>query len=152
MIKVNVELNNKLWIKKIKNPKKYFENKLKKITLNSLLFKKKKIIFTILLTNTTNIKKLNKSFRNKNKPTDVLSFPNYTSNQLKVIKGNNIYIGDIALCYEVIKNQSNKSSFYLEFDKAWVHGLLHLIGYDHMKKRDYKKMEKKEKIILKSIT
>jgi len=52
MIKVNVETDYKPWFKKIKNPKKYFINKLKKINTDSLIFKKKKIILTILLTNT----------------------------------------------------------------------------------------------------
>ena len=75
MIKVNVEINNKSWHKKIKNPKKYFNKKLKKITKIIKFFKGKKIIFTILLTKSSMLKKLNKKFRNKNKSTDVLSFP-----------------------------------------------------------------------------
>ena len=72
MIKVNVEINNKSWHKKIKNPKKYFNQKLKKI---SKMFKNKNMTFTILLTNSLNMKKLNKKFRKRNKSTDVLSFP-----------------------------------------------------------------------------
>jgi len=75
MIKVNVEVNNKSWHKKIKNPKKYFIKKLKKISNIIKFFKGKNITFTILLTNSLNMKKLNKKFRNQNKSTDVLSFP-----------------------------------------------------------------------------
>ena len=75
MIKVNVEINNKPWHKKIKNPKRYFSKKLKKISKILPFFKKKNVIFTIFLTNSLGIKKLNKKFRKKNKPTDVLSFP-----------------------------------------------------------------------------
>ena len=75
MIKVNVEINNKSWHKKIKNPKKYFNQKLKKISKMLKLFKNKNMTFTILLTNSLNMKKLNKKFRKRNKSTDVLSFP-----------------------------------------------------------------------------
>ena len=151
MIKVNVEINSKSWHKKIKNPKKYFSKKLKKISKVDKFFKGKNITFTILLTNSINMKKLNKKFRNKNKPTDVLSFPFYSSNNLKIIKQKKLYIGDVAVSYEIINSRSKKKNFLLEFDKAWVHGLLHLIGYNHIKNKDYSKMNKIEKKILNSI-
>ena len=63
MIKVNVEISNKSWHKKIKHPKKYFNQKLKKISKIVDLFKNKNVTFTILLTNSFNMKKLNKTFR-----------------------------------------------------------------------------------------
>lgn len=148
MIKVNVEINNKSWHKKIKNPKKYFSKKLKKISKIVKFFKGKNIAFTILLTNSLNMKKLNKKFRNRNKSTDVLSFPFFSSNSLKLTEQKNFYIGDIAASYEIINSRSKKNNFLLEFDKAWVHGLLHLIGYNHTKNKDYFKMNKIEKRIL----
>ena len=97
------------------------------------------------------MKKLNKKFRNLNKSTDVLSFPFFSSNNLKSIKKKNFYIGDIAASYEIINSHSKKNNFVHEFDKVWVHGLLHLIGYDHIKNKDYYKMNKIEKRILNSI-
>ena len=148
MIKVNVEINNKSWRNKIKNPKKYFKTRLKKITENINFFKRKNITFTILLTDSLNIKKLNKKFRNQNKITDVLSFPFFSPNDLKLIKEKNFYIGDIAVCYQIIKSRSKKTNFFLEFDKMWIHGLLHLVGYDHVIDKDYYKMIKMEKKIL----
>ena len=151
MIKVNVEVRNKCWHKKIKNPKKYLKNKLKKVSKIVKFFKGKNITFTILLTNSIYMKKLNKKFRNRNKPTNVLSFPYFSSNSLKSIKQKNFYIGDIAASYEIINLHSKKNNFTHEFDKVWVHGLLHLIGYDHIKNRDYYKMNKIEKRILNSI-
>ncbi len=147
MIKVNVVVNTKSWKKKIKNPNIYFNKKLKKISKNIHILQKKNIIFTILLTNSTEIKKLNKKFRNKNKPTDVLSFPYFSYKNLKKIKDKNLYIGDIAVSYEIIKFRSKKNNFSLEFDKVWVHGFLHLLGYDHIKNKDYSKMIKIEKKI-----
>jgi len=151
MIKVNVQINSKFWKKKIKNPKKYFNRKLKKIPKLVRFFKSKNVTFTILLTNSFNMKKLNKKFRKRNKSTDVLSFPSFTSKDLKRIKINEIYIGDIAISYEIINKRSKNIFFNLEFDKAWIHGLLHLIGYDHIKNNDYYKMNKIEKRILNSI-
>ena len=151
MIKVNVEINSKSWHKKIKNPKKYFIKKLKKISKIVKFFKGKNTTFTILLTNSLNMKKLNKKFRNQNKPTDVLSFPFFSSNSLKFIKQKQLYIGDVATSYEIINSRSKENDFLLEFDKAWIHGLLHLIGYNHIKNKDYSKMNKIEKRILNSI-
>ena len=150
MIKVNVEINNKSWHKKIKNPRKYFNPKLKKISKMIRLFKNKNLTFTILLTNSLNMKKLNEKFRKRNKSTDVLSFPSFSPKRLQLVKEKKIYIGDIAACYEAIHLRS-KNNFFEEFDKVWVHGLLHLIGYDHIRNKDFYKMDKIEKRILNSI-
>ena len=151
MIKVNVEVDNKSWHKKIKNPKRYFNKKLKKISKIVKFFKGKNITFTVLLTNSSNIKKLNKKFRNQNKSTDVLSFPYFSLDNLKSLKKNFFYIGDIAISYEIINLYSKKNNFITEFDKAWVHGLLHLVGYDHVRDKDFYKMNKIEKRILNSL-
>ena len=148
MIKVNVEINNKSWHEEIKNSKKYFNNKLKKISNVVKFFKKKNVTFTIFLTNSLNMKKLNKKFRKKNKTTDVLSFPYFSIKNFKSIKEKKIYIGDIAVSYEIIHSRSDKKNFILEFDKVWVHGFLHLLGYNHIKNKDYFKMNKFEKRIL----
>tara|TARA_B100000959_G_C14740725_1_gene524956 strand:- start:137 stop:592 length:456 start_codon:yes stop_codon:yes gene_type:complete len=151
MIKVNVEVNNKSWKKKIKNPQKYFSKKLKKISKIIKLFNEKNVTFTILLTDSLNMKKLNKKFRNKNNSTDVLSFPFFALKNKKLKEMKNYYIGDIATSYEIIDSRSKKNNFFIEFDKVWVHGLLHLIGYDHIRNQDYYKMNKIEKRILNSI-
>ena len=151
MIKVNVEVNNRSWHQKIKNPKRYFNKKLRKISKVVKFFIGKNITFTILLTNSLNMKKLNKKFRNQNKSTDVLSFPFLPLNNLKFVRRKNIYIGDLAISYEIINYRSKKKNFLLEFDKVWVHGLLHLVGYNHVKNKDYFKMNKIEKKILNSI-
>jgi len=152
MIKVNVEIKNKSWNKKNNNYKKYIYKKIKKIPKIIKFFRKQNTTFTLLLTNSSNMKKLNKKFRNLDKATDVLSFPFFLEKDLKTIKQKNIYIGDIAVSYEIIKERSKKSNFLLEFDKVWVHGLLHLIGYNHIKDKDYLKMSKDEKRILNLIS
>tara|TARA_B100000700_G_scaffold182756_1_gene201633 strand:+ start:200 stop:634 length:435 start_codon:yes stop_codon:yes gene_type:complete len=137
MIKANVILDYSKWKNKIKDPENYLEKKLKKLSKKPY-FKKKKQEFSILLTNNKKMKNLNFKFRKKNKPTDVLSFQS----------NDNIYIGDIAISYEIVNKRSKLSNFFIEFDKMWIHGYFHLIGYDHKKLKDFKKMAKKENLIL----
>ena len=142
MIKANVISENLNWKKIIKKPNNYLKKRLK-ILSKAPLFKKKNHEFSILLTNDMKMKYLNLKFRKKNKTTDVLSFPTNIKDKKK------IYVGDIAISYEIIKERSKDTNFFIEFDKIWVHGYLHLIGYDHKQLNDYKKMLKKEKLILK---
>ena len=137
MIKANVILGHSKWKKKLKNPSNYFKNKLIKLS-KIPFFRRKKQEFSILLTNNKKMKNLNFKFRKKNKPTDVLSFQSNDS----------LYIGDIAISYEIINKRSKLSNFFLEFDKIWIHGYFHLIGYDHKKIKDFKKMDKKENLVL----
>ena len=137
MIKANVILDHSKWKNKIKNPNHYLKKKLNKLS-KIPYFKKKKQEFSILLTNSRKMKNLNFKFRRKNKPTDVLSFQSNDS----------VYIGDIAISYEIINKRSKFSNFFFEFDKIWIHGYFHLIGYDHKKLKDFKKMSKKENLVL----
>ena len=148
MINADVVVENKLWNKKINNPSNYIKKKIKKISkFNSL--KKRRFSLTILLTGNSKMKYLNKKFRNKNKTTDVLSFPNLGIVDLKKRTNTKTYLGDIALSYEIINRRSKTSNFDLEFDKMWIHGYLHLLGYDHKKIKDYKVMKKIEEKIIK---
>ena len=141
MIRGNVFVDFPKWKNKIKNPKKYIVKKIKKLQKISY-FKSKNQEFSLLLTNNRKMKKLNFKFRKKNKITDVLSFPlNHKTKK-------NIYIGDIAIGFEIINKRSKVSDFDYEFDKMWIHGYLHLIGYDHKKNKEHAKMAKKEKLIL----
>ena len=141
MIRANVILDHYKWKNKIKNPNSYFKKKIEKLNKISS-FKKKKHEFSVLLTNNKKMKSLNFRFRKKNKPTDVLSFPFFN------IEKKNIYIGDIAISFEIVNQRSKTSNFFLELDKMWIHGYFHLIGYDHKKIKDFKKMIKKENLVL----
>ena len=82
MINAEIVSEHNLWGKKIKNPKVYIKKRLNKLSKFSL-FKLGSKNFTILLTNNKKMKYLNNKFRNKNKITDVLSFPFWNSFQLK---------------------------------------------------------------------
>ena len=145
MIKANIIIDNYKWKSRIKNPSYYFKKRLKELS-KTINIKNKSQEFSILLTDNKKMKGLNYKFRKKNKPTDVLSFP------IKVILRKKFYIGDIAISFEIINKRSKKSNFLDEFDKSWVHGYLHLVGYDHKKLKDFKKMNNKETLILKNFT
>jgi probable rRNA maturation factor len=101
------------------------------------------------------MKNLNKKFRKINKDTDVLSFPakekNFFKKDLKFNK--KIYLGDIAISYQyieaIIKKQNTSFDDY--FKKMLVHGVLHLIGYEHDSFKKYKKMNLLEQKIIRNI-
>ena len=142
MIKANVISGYANWKTLLIKPNDHLKKRLIKLS-KAPSFKRKNHEFSILLSSNKEMKKLNYKFRKKNKTTDVLSFPTKIKNKKK------LYVGDIAISYEIIKKRSKKTNFFMEFDKLWVHGYLHLIGYDHKKYKDFKKMLKKEKLILK---
>ena len=148
MININVFSEERAWSKRLKR-KEFFFKKVCKVFPKKYKFSQKKISLTLLLSNNKNIKKLNKNFRNKNRPTDILSFP--LNKKLKILKEN--YIGDIIISYNFIdkpKSQSSKS-FKEKLIKTFIHGFLHLLNFDHIKNKDYIKMLKEEELIFKSV-
>lgn len=154
MIKINVFISDKTWKKNIRRPENYLKRKLA-ILKKNVFFKKKKLEFSILLSKSSEVKKLNKKFRKKNKTTDVLSFPFYNSKELKkkIKENRKVYIGDIIININKIKkNLKDKKIFIKNFDKLWIHGLLHLFGYDHKKNKEFKKMSKTETKLLSLIS
>jgi|TARA_B100000780_G_scaffold270794_1_gene231005 probable rRNA maturation factor len=154
MIKADVLVNNKAWKKHISNPSSYLKNKLKKLEKKINIFKKNKLNFTLLLSGNNQIKKLNNEFRKKNKITDILSFPFHEKKILyKLLKKNknNIYLGDIIINLNEITKQSKNQKFLSIFDKIWIHGLTHLLGYRHNSNQDFSVMQKLENKIIKSI-
>ena len=148
MISIEVISENNLWSKRIRN-KDIFFNTLVSFFPRKYKFIKKKISLTILLSNNKNIKKLNKKFRKKDKPTDVLSFPFEKKFNVK----NSLYLGDIIISYEFMNKPKTLSN--LEFKnkviKIFIHGFLHLLGYNHVKLKDFKNMLVEEEKIYKTI-
>ena len=147
MIKINIISNEKTWYRYLNNPSKFIQNKTNKLNKKVKIYKKKVIYCTLLLTGEKEIKKLNKKFRKKNKSTDVLSFPFYSKEELnkKLKKEKEIYLGDIVININEIKSKQNKDHFKIEFNKLWIHGLVHLFGYDHKRNKDFNNMNRIEK-------
>ena len=144
MISVNVILENKLWNTKIKKIDNFFNNIIKFFP-QKYQFKGKKVSFSVLLSNNKIIKKLNKRFRKKNKSTDILSFPC----EKKPYKKKVIYLGDIIVSYDFMNKPKSLSNFQFKDKvlKIFIHGFLHLLNYDHIKLKDFKKMMKEEEKI-----
>ena len=149
MIKAHIEVSSKLWLKKIKKPSKSINKILNKINKILKFSPKKYYTFTILLANNSKIKSLNKKFRKKNKATDVLSFPFYKKKNFLKSNKKDIYLGDVIISFEFVFKRSMDQIFLNEFNKVWIHGFLHLLGHDHIKNKDYKKMQHLENKILK---
>jgi len=148
MIKVNVFSEEKSWIKKIKKAEIFFNNLCRSFP-KKFKFINKKIYLTLLLSNNKNIKKLNKKFRNKNKHTDILSFPfqKYSKNLKE------IYLGDIIISFNHINKPRNLSNyeFRKKATKMFIHGFLHLLDFNHIKEKEYKMMLHEENKIFKSV-
>ena len=148
MISIDVVSENILWNKKIKKLDIFF-NSLVQAFPKKYRFIKKNVSLTVLLSNNRNIKKLNKKFRNKNKATDVLSFP--FEKKLNIKKSS--YIGDIVISYEFMNKPKILSilEFKSKVTKIFIHAFLHLLGYEHTKLKDFKKMLTEEEKIFKII-
>lgn len=98
---------------------------------------------SITLVDDKYIKKINKKYRGINKPTNVLSFE----------LGDSVLLGDIFISIDTVIREANAEHISVAEHTAHmvVHGILHLLGYDHIKNSDAEKMEKKETIILKKL-
>ena len=148
MISVNVLVDHKKWKKSLNKPQLFFDKIIKRFP-KKYSYSNKNVNFTLLLSNNTNIKKLNYKFRKKNNHTDVLSFPSFIKTDLKKeLKKKEIYLGDIIISYQYIF--PNKKIFVLEM--TFIHGFLHLLGFDHKKIKDFKIMNREENKILNSIS
>ena len=144
MIKVNVFSEEKAWSKRLKNQNLFFK-KVCKLFPKKYQFLNKRVTLNLLLSNNKNIKKLNKIFRNKNKSTDVLSFP--SNKKIKISK--NTYLGDIIISYNYLdKPKTQELKLFKEkVIKTFIHGYLHLLGFDHIKNKDYSKMLRRENLL-----
>jgi|TARA_B100001996_G_C18671587_1_gene596949 probable rRNA maturation factor len=147
LVKFDIEVNNpQLW----KNYNSFFDNSTMKF-FSKVIEKtlKQNTLVSILLTDDSNIKILNYRWRKKNQSTNVLSFPV----QSFIKEDNYLFIGDIVLSYETIKKEclQRKINFKDHFLHLCLHGILHLIGYDHKNKKEEKEMESMEIKLLSSV-
>lgn len=103
----------------------------------------------LLLTDNTAMHALNKEWRGKDKPTDVLSFPN----DLDLPDGPGAFLGDVAIGFEILKSDAAAGGKTLEahLSHLLIHGLLHLKGYDHIEEDDAQIMEALEISALKQL-
>jgi len=147
MFKASILVEAGNWKKEAPGIEKILNKNFKKIFSSLKKFNNKNLEVSILLTDKKNMKQLNKKFRKISKDTDVLSFPNYEKIFFsKNSKIKNLYLGDLAFSYDYIKKQ--KTDFLEYINKIFIHGCLHLIGYEHNNLKNYKAMSLVEKKLL----
>ena len=147
MIEINYNVDESEWKKKFPRFKKYISktvNETIKVIDDGV---HKNISVTFLLTSNKKIKELNFKYRKKNKSTNVLSFPMQSSFK-------NFYLlGDIVLANQTLLKEAveNKITKYDYLCKMTIHGMLHLLGYDHKTEKEFKQMKKFEEQIYNTI-
>ena len=111
----------------------------------------------LLLTTNKTIHQYNKQFRYKDKPTDILSFPYHTQlkagQRIKPKNGDDKNLGDLIVSLEYVQKDAQKynMSFEQRMQVLLVHGICHLLGYDHETDEEFAMMQKVEKKALKSV-
>ncbi len=102
---------------------------------------------SVVFTDNAHIQKLNAKWRYKNKPTNVLSFPSKT---LKIGEKPDYILGDIILAFETIEKEAieQNKSFLAHLYHLFIHGFLHLLGFDHNTENEAAQMEAIETKIL----
>lgn len=110
---------------------------------------------SMVVTDNENIREINNEQRNIDRATDVLSFPGYEKDEWNELKKKEelVYIGDIVISKEKVEEQAKEygHSFEREFCYLVAHGMLHLMGYDHMVDSDKVIMRGKEEEIMKKL-
>jgi len=119
------------------------------------LKKNKNFALNLALSNDKTVWELNKKFRGFDKPTNVLSFANIDDEafEKELAFENDVALGDVIIAYETMKAEAEDLGILLcdHFCHLWVHGLLHILGYDHIKEDERLEMEAKEVEILKKL-
>lgn len=124
------------------------ENYIKKVLELEEVESDKPLYLSLLLTNNQNIQVINRDFRDKNTPTDVISFAYHEIEDFNI--GPYDTLGDIIISLERVEEQAAEynHSFKREFYYVLTHGILHILGYDHIEEEDKKIMREREEAIL----
>ena len=144
MVEISYNIKSAEWNKNLPSYKKCISNSVNQIFKIIKFSSNNEISISFLLTSNSEIKLLNQKYRNKNKPTNVLSFP-----MNEKIENKN-YLGDVVISCEKIIDESYEQNIkkYKYLSKMTIHGVLHLLGYKHDTDRQFNKMNSIEKNIL----
>ncbi len=128
----------------------YLENYIKKVLEIEKVESDRPFYISILLTDNEKIQVVNRDFRNKDMPTDVISFAYHETEEFDI--GPYDTLGDIVISLERVEEQAKdfNHSFNREFYYVLTHGILHILGYDHIEEEDKKEMRAREEAILSS--
>jgi probable rRNA maturation factor len=146
----------------------YIKNGQRKIAINIAQLKKNTQLLldalqyadfdiSIIITTNTTIRSYNKTYRHMDKPTDILSFPFHPTlkagERIKPTTDDDKNLGDLIISAEYVQKAAQElhTTFELRMKVLLVHGICHLLGYDHIKDTDYKVMRRKESTLLKKL-
>lgn len=151
VFEIDISQEHPQWHDTIKNIDGYTVDVLEKI-LKQALPQKTHIEISIVLANDSFIQELNSKYRNKDKPTNVLSFPQTELEDLK-LNIPFISLGDIIISFETIEREAKEQNkeFKNHYTHMLTHGCLHLLHYDHMTEEEAEVMEKLEIEILEDL-
>ena len=124
----------------------HLENYIKKVLELEKVESDRPLYLSLLLTDNENIQVINREYRDKDAPTDVISFAYHETEDFNI--GPYDTLGDIIISLERVEEQA--SEFEREFYYVLTHGILHILGYDHIEEEDKKIMRKREEAILSS--
>ena len=147
MIDINYNVDEEGWKKHFPSFQKYISKTVNE-TIKAIDIKNSKnFSVTFLLTSNKTIKELNFKYRKKNNPTNVLSFPMQSSYMNKFI------LGDIVMANQTLIKEAEEQRVtkYDHLCKMTIHGMLHLLGYDHKTEKQFKQMNKYENLIFKTL-
>ena len=144
MVEISYNIKSLEWNKNLPSYKKCISNSVNQTFKIIKFSSNNEVSISFLLTSNSEIKLLNQRYRNKNKPTNVLSFPMNEKFE------NKNYLGDIVIACEKIIDESYEQNIkkYKYLSKMTIHGVLHLLGYKHDTDRQFNKMNSIEKNIL----
>ncbi len=156
-MQINIEINceNEDWNKSLPDVELILNTTCEKV-FEQIMFKKsaQNIEVSVLLTDNNTIQELNKNYRNIDKPTNVLSYPaeELVAGEFDDIQDGTM-IGDLAFALEIIKDEAEEQAKSLKnhFTHLIAHGVLHLLGYDHIDDDAAEEMEAIEISILASM-
>ena len=148
MIKISFNVDEPFWTKKMPLFRKNILKAAKETLNTASKSKKNNLEVSFLLTSDSNIRLLNKNYRNKDKSTNVLAFP---MNQKSF--GENFIVGDVVISLQKILSESKKLKIqkYKYLSQITIHGVLHLLGFDHKSNKQHEEMNRIEKKVLTKI-
>ncbi|MDQ7051248.1 MAG: rRNA maturation RNase YbeY [Enterobacterales bacterium] len=120
-----------------------------KTTLNQINYEANTACLTLRIVSSDEIQQLNSDFRGKESPTNVLSFPFEIPEMIPASEFEGV-LGDLAICRDLVISEAQQQDKLIEHHWAHliVHGVLHLLGYDHIEDHDAEAMESLEVVIL----
>ena len=158
--KINIQIQTQYQNKKLQN----LLRQIALTTLSNFFQNKDNVLLDIIIASNTLLRNLNQEFMGENSTTDVLAFPakssksepSYSINsqiQLLSPDNNHIYLGEVYLSYPQAKKQAKQHHHSLdhEITTLIVHGILHILGFDHLTIKENFEMKQETKFLLNQI-